>query len=260
MKHWARRGAIAWLLWPVSLVFGFAVLLRKFLYATRILRSEHPGIPVIVVGNLTVGGTGKTPLVELLATLCRERGRSPAVLSRGYRGEGGEGGANDEARMLTVPVFCDASRSAAGARALAAGHDCLLLDDGFQHRRLARDLDLVLIDALRPWGVRGSLPAVLPLGLMREPKRALRRADALVVTRADTVDERSLAALTTQLARFGKRQIGDGACGRLETFRVLVVEHDQLAVFGEPEIEFHAVGVLLPAEFHRGERVFRRVK
>jgi len=84
VKHWSRRGAVAWLLWPVSLVFGFFVFARRILYWVRILPSRQPGIPVIVVGNLTVGGTGKTPLVIWIAELLKSKGWSPAIVSRGY--------------------------------------------------------------------------------------------------------------------------------------------------------------------------------
>src|SRR5688500_12312266 len=84
MKFWYRRGAIAWLLWPVSGAFGFAVVLRRILYRVRILKSTHPGIPVIVVGNITVGGSGKTPLVIWIAEFLKKKGRSPAIVSRGY--------------------------------------------------------------------------------------------------------------------------------------------------------------------------------
>ena len=83
MSHWSRRGAVAWLLWPASLLFFFFVFLRRILYAARILKSAHPGIPVIVVGNLTVGGTGKTPLVVWIAEFLKKNGWSPAIVSRG---------------------------------------------------------------------------------------------------------------------------------------------------------------------------------
>src|SRR5687768_7784651 len=84
MRFWYRRGAIAWLLWPASVLFGIAVFLRRVLYALRLLRSVHPGVPVIVVGNLTVGGSGKTPLVLWIAEHLKAKGWSPAILSRGY--------------------------------------------------------------------------------------------------------------------------------------------------------------------------------
>src|SRR5262249_12056099 len=96
VKFWTRRGAIAWLLWPVSLVFSLVVIARRFLYAIRVLPSRHPGIPVIVVGNVTVGGTGKTPLVIWIAEFLKKSGWSPAIVSRGY------GGKSEEPRAATI--------------------------------------------------------------------------------------------------------------------------------------------------------------
>ena len=84
MRHWYRRGAIAWLLWPASLAFGAVVFFRKALYKLRLRKSFHPGIPVIVVGNITVGGSGKTPLVLWIAEFLKGAGWSPAIVSRGY--------------------------------------------------------------------------------------------------------------------------------------------------------------------------------
>ena len=83
MKHWHRRGAVAWLLWPLSLVFRCVVFVRRVLFRIRLLKSEHPGIPVIVVGNLVAGGSGKTPLVLWIAEFLKSQGWSPAIVSRG---------------------------------------------------------------------------------------------------------------------------------------------------------------------------------
>ena len=82
MRHWQSRGAVAWLLWPASLLFGLVAFLRRFLYRIRLLRSEAAGVPVIVVGNLTVGGSGKTPLVLHVAALLREHGWKPGIVSQ----------------------------------------------------------------------------------------------------------------------------------------------------------------------------------
>ncbi len=97
MKHWVRRGALAWLLWPASLAFGAGVLVRRFLYKIRILRSKHPGVPVIVVGNLTAGGSGKTPLVLRIVELLREHGWKPGIVSRGYGGSAAAKGGGAQA-------------------------------------------------------------------------------------------------------------------------------------------------------------------
>jgi tetraacyldisaccharide 4'-kinase len=144
--------------------------------------------PVVCVGNLTVGGTGKTPLVEWLARWMRERGVRAAIVSRGYGAE--EGSLNDEAleleqKLPDVPHVQNPDRVEAARTAVEElDSRLILLDDGFQHRRLARDLDIVLIDALEPFGY-GHL---LPRGLLREPLSALRRAHAVVLSRADLVD------------------------------------------------------------------------
>jgi len=172
------------------------------------LRRRLPGgvrrarCPVASVGNLTVGGTGKTPMVAYLANLVAGEGYRPLIVSRGYGAE--RGAMNEEARELAercpgIPHVQGADRLRA-VRAYAAAHPCdvAILDDGFQHRRLARDLDIVLLDALRPFGY-GHL---LPRGLLREPPSALRRADVLVVTRADLVDAEALARVKEAAERY----------------------------------------------------------
>lgn len=161
-----------------------AVALRNRRFDRTPGAIHHAAVPVISVGNLTTGGTGKTPLVGWIVRALRSRGASPAILSRGYRSLDAAG--NDEKRMLDrlcpgVPHYQDPDRTAASARAIAAAADVLVLDDGFQHRRLHRDLDVVLIDAVNPWGY-GRL---LPRGLLREPRTALRRAQLVIITRAD---------------------------------------------------------------------------
>jgi len=153
----------------------------------------------VSVGNLTVGGTGKTPLVVWLVEQAIAMGRRPGVLARGYgRAEGAE--LNDEGMLLAerfpdLPQVQDPDRVAGGRRLVAEYDvDLVILDDGFQHRRLHRDLDIVLIDATRDT-LRDRL---LPRGFLREPVANLRRADAVVVTRATSVDA-DLAARVEQL-------------------------------------------------------------
>ena len=149
--------------------------------------AEAPCL-VISVGNLTVGGTGKTPMVAYLARLLTGMGRRPLIVSRGYGSIGGE--LNEEARELLalcpgVPHVQNPDRLQAILEWTAANPcDAVILDDGFQHRRLARDLDLVMIDAMQPFGYGH----VLPRGLLRERKSALARADFVVITRAELVD------------------------------------------------------------------------
>ncbi len=174
------------LLSAAALPYGLVIRLRNFLYNRGWLRSRKAAVPVVSVGNLTAGGTGKTPCVEYVAGFFRDQGLRVAVLSRGY---GSASGPNDEARVLEenlpdVPHLQGVDRTALAATAVAElESEILVLDDGFQHRRLARDLDLVLIDATRPWGY-GRL---LPRGLLREPVSGLHRAGAVVLTRCDQV-------------------------------------------------------------------------
>jgi len=191
MKHWTRRGAVAWLLWPVSLLFGFAVLLRKILYKTGILGSRHPGIPVIVVGNVTVGGTGKTPLVIWIAEFLAKNGWTPGVISRGYGGTvtepraatiaGDPAEVGDEPILISrrggCPVWVgpDRVQVAAVLRREEPKVDVLVSDDGLQHYRLRRDLEIAVIDA-RGLG-NGFL---LPAGPLREPRWRLRTVDRVV--------------------------------------------------------------------------------
>jgi tetraacyldisaccharide 4'-kinase len=191
VKFWYRRGPTAWVLWPLSLVFGFLVLGRRLLYGMRLLKSAHPGVPVIVVGNITVGGSGKTPLAIWIAEFLKSKGWSPAIISRGYgvkldapraatvASDAAEVG--DEpvvlARRSGCPVWVGPDRIAVAA-ALRAAHpevDVLVLDDGLQHYRLRRDIEIAVADA-RGLG-NGFL---LPAGPLREPRVRLRTVDAVV--------------------------------------------------------------------------------
>ncbi|MCA9303597.1 MAG: tetraacyldisaccharide 4'-kinase [Phycisphaerales bacterium] len=151
----------------------------------------HLDRPVISVGNLSVGGTGKSPMVHHIVRTLIRHGHSPAIAMRGYKAKPGTlGDEGMEHRVLfpEVPIVAQPDR-VAGLRALFATDagakvDCIVLDDGFQHRRIARDLDLVLIDASRP----PDRDALLPHGFLREPIRALARADAFVLTHTELVD------------------------------------------------------------------------
>ena len=209
-----RGGAIELLRLP-ALLYGLIVRGRGALYRRRILPSYAVDAPVISVGNLSAGGTGKTPTTVWLVRALQRRGLVPAIVSRGYRSadHGDAAGPNDEARMLAsllpeVPHVQDRDRVDAARRALDMGADVVVADDGFQHRRLARDLDIVLVDALRPWGLprppgephAPPVRALIPRGLMREPLSALRRADVVVITRADRVEQGALAALRRTLS------------------------------------------------------------
>jgi tetraacyldisaccharide 4'-kinase len=188
------------LLHAASIPYGLAVRMRNAAYASGMCKVERVGVPVVSVGNLTVGGTGKTPCVEYVADFYRRRGLAVAILSRGY---GATAGPNDEALVLEenlpeVPHLQGAARAALARVAVEElESEILVLDDGFQHRRLARDLDLVAVDTTDPWG-QGRL---LPRGLLREPLSGLRRAHAVVLTRCDQVDPERRAAVRQRLGR-----------------------------------------------------------
>lgn len=206
----ARRGLGATLtrlgLAALSRPYGWSVSLRNRLYDQGWLAARRAEVPVISVGNLTAGGTGKTPAVEYLARFYRQQGLQVAVLSRGY---GGAGQRNDEALVLEenlpdVPHLQGANRLAlAEAAAREFGSDILILDDGFQHRRLARDLDVVLIDATRPWG-HGQL---LPRGLLREPPTSLKRAHLVLLTRVSQARSADLRRLRDEIAQLAPQAI-----------------------------------------------------
>ena len=165
---------------------------------------KRAAVPVISVGNLTTGGTGKTPLVVAVAKLLRQQSKRVALISRGYGADPNQPGRNDEAmelehRLPDVPHLQDPDRHAMAAVAVEElESEILLLDDGFQHRQLHRDLDIVTIDATNPFGF-GRL---LPRGLLREPVKSLRRADLVVVTRSNLVDAGVLSSLKKEIQRW----------------------------------------------------------
>lgn len=197
---WATRLALGLAAAPYSAVLG----IRRAAYRRGILPARRAEKPVISVGNLTAGGTGKTPMVAWVVGRLIEMQRRPGVLTRGYKAAGG---VSDEASLLTqlcgpeVPVVVQADRTAGAAQAVAQGADVLVMDDGFQHRRLHRDLDIVLIDATNPLG----FGHVLPRGLLREPTSALADADAVVITRSDAVEPGLLQSLSGRLASLAPR-------------------------------------------------------
>ncbi len=184
------------LLSAAELAYKGGLAVRRALYAAGVAKTGAAPCPVISVGNLTVGGNGKTPMVLLLAERLRAAGRRPAIVSRGYGGTHRDGvhrvhphtsaiEAGDEpvllARRTGLPVYVAPARVEGAREAAAQGADVILLDDGFQHWALGRDLDLVLLDAARPFGGGHLLPA----GRLREPRAALARADVVVAHRGD---------------------------------------------------------------------------
>jgi tetraacyldisaccharide 4'-kinase len=193
---------------PFGALYGAVMRTRAALYRSGALKVHRVGAPVISVGNITTGGTGKTPLVEWIArAVARPSGKRVCILTRGYGraderervvvsdgeqllADASRGG--DEPRLLAesllgvAAVISDADRVAAARRAIAdLGSELFILDDGFQNLRIARDLDIVTVDATAPFG--GG--RILPRGRLREPATALARADLVVITRADQAND-----------------------------------------------------------------------
>lgn len=207
-KAWGRA-----LLWALSFVYGLAMRLRRRLYELGALKSQKLPAKVICIGNLTTGGTGKTPAVLLAATTLRRRNHPVAIISRGY------GRPKKNAEVITlldeepppwtvcgdepwmmhqalhgqsVPILVSPDRAKAGHEAITFYHSrTLILDDGFQHLKLQRDLDVVLVSAVDPFGGGG----LLPIGNLREPAGALSRAHMIVLTHADRVSPDALESL-----------------------------------------------------------------
>jgi tetraacyldisaccharide 4'-kinase len=197
---------------PVSLLLRSALRVLSWPYRGLIaVRNWHHDrlairiyleAPVISVGNLTVGGTGKTPMTVWVCEQLLSRGRKPAVLSRGYKAS--EQAGADEILLVSkrcpeAVAIAHPDRGASGYLAISEyGAQALVLDDGFQHRRVYRDLDIVLIDATRPFGYG----YILPRGLLREPVGSLRRADAVVITRCDQCDSAAIDDLEDTIRRY----------------------------------------------------------
>jgi tetraacyldisaccharide 4'-kinase len=183
---------------PLSWLYGAAVARRNRRF-DRGVGIEHLDVPVISIGNISVGGTGKTPVCRVVVDSLRHAGRTPAIALRGYAANAN--GESDEALeyamlLKDVPLAVGADRVAALADLrVKASYDCVVLDDGFQHRQIARNLDVVLIDATRP----RLDDRLLPAGRLREPAAALARADVVLVTRATEVD----ASLVKQIESCG---------------------------------------------------------
>jgi tetraacyldisaccharide 4'-kinase len=184
--RWYGNRRPLWWSWPLAWLYGALMRLRARLYRMRWLRSERLPVPVVVVGNLTVGGTGKTPLTIALAEALRARGWRPGVVSRGYGGRQQAplllGAHPDPAdvgdepcliRASGTPVAVGRDRPAAAALLVASGCDLLIADDGLQHYRLQRDVEICVIDGVRRFG-NGRL---LPAGPLREPLARLDRVD-----------------------------------------------------------------------------------
>ena len=208
-RVWYGDSALVWLLVPFSWLYAIVVACRRYGYRQQILKSRDVGVPVIVVGNITVGGTGKTPLTIWLARALTERGFSPAIVSRGYRGNTGPipvevtlksdpATVGDEAILLRAEIKCPVvvhpDRVAAALRAVELGADVIIADDGLQHYRMAREFEIAVVDGERGIG-NGRL---LPAGPLREKPQRLASVDKVVVQGRDS--------LSASIASYSSRQ------------------------------------------------------
>jgi len=221
-----QRGLFATIIRSFLSVLAFLYLAglhtRSALYRYGITKRKTLPAKVISIGNITAGGTGKTPLVEFLARYLRTKKKKIAILSRGYGGripsgsecdkspENGKfknrNGVNDEYLILSenlegIPILLGKNRLYNGEKAIINyGSECLILDDGFQHIKLKRDLDIVVIDALNPFAGEH----LIPRGFLREPVKGLKRADLFVISHCNQINEDRLRTLYTKLQNFNK--------------------------------------------------------
>jgi len=208
---------LRFLLYIASIFYQLVVCLRNFLYSSGWLKIHHANAIVISVGNITVGGTGKTPFVIWLCKFLQQKNIQVAILTRGYKAlqqKRASSIENRDSRIDEPGILADNCPQAkiivnpdrvAGANEAVNkfGAKCLIMDDGFQHRRLARDLDIVTIDATLPFGYGRMLPA----GLLREPLDSLKRADAIVITRSNQVSESELNQIEEKIQKIKPNMI-----------------------------------------------------
>ncbi|MDO4568926.1 MAG: tetraacyldisaccharide 4'-kinase [Planctomycetia bacterium] len=232
-------------------IYGAAVDWRNRRFDRKYARNEisHADAPVVSVGNLTLGGTGKTPLVLWIAEQLLAQNKRVAVLSRGYKSAEQRSALNDEGREMKrrlpeLILLQHPDRVALARRAVSEFHaECLLLDDGFQHRRLFRDVDVVVIDATAPFGATGRL---FPNGTLREPRESLKRADAVVFTHATKVLEAQKKDILAQISAIP---------GRKPELIVAETRHAPEAFVVAGSAEGHSDETRLPLDAFRGARV-----
>lgn len=191
---WKPRGVLRWLLAPLSWLYAAATGLRNALYDRGLLQSHALPLPAVSIGNVSVGGTGKTPVSAWMAARLLAMGHRPAIVMRGY---GADEPIVHQRLNPAVPVIVNPDRVAGAAEAARRGATVVVLDDAFQHRRARRDLDLVLVAA-----EQGDAFGVLPAGPLREWPRGIRRAQILMVTRksASRDEAERVAAQWTAMA------------------------------------------------------------
>ncbi|HEX6559765.1 MAG TPA: tetraacyldisaccharide 4'-kinase [Longimicrobiales bacterium] len=179
----------------LTVLYGLGVRARNLAYDRGLLRAQRAHVPIISIGNIVAGGAGKTPFTRWLAGVIAARGKRVAILHGGY---GSDEPALHRQWQSSLLVYDQRDRVRAAEQARNAGADVVLLDDAFQHRRLARDLDIVLVSA------ETHSARLLPLGPLREPEASLQRADLLVVTRKTALPEQARALCEHMQMRYGK--------------------------------------------------------
>jgi len=243
-RIWYDRATPPWWLLPLSLTYGAVSGSRRLLYAKRLRRQTRLSCPVVVVGNLSVGGTGKTPLVCWLVARLQTLGFKPGVVTRGYGGSSGSvrliGSSDDPrvvgdesillARRTRVPVAVGRDRPAAAQILVNAGCDVIVSDDGLQHYALARDCEIIVIDGDRRFGNGWLLPA----GPLRETPARLTSADAIVVNGGRALLD---GALSMRLEAKGALALVGGGSKTLDDFAGLAVH--AIAGIGHPERFFN---------------------
>jgi len=192
----------------VSAGYCLIINARNKLYTSRILKAQKAKAPVISIGNITAGGTGKTPIVIWLCNYLAQKNLKPAVLTRGYKTDS-QTPKTDEPALIEqscpgCSVIINPDR-VQGAHVAVSEHDAqiIIMDDGFQHRRLARDIDVLAIDATEPFGYG----KVLPAGMLREPASSIKRAHAVILTRCDQAEPQKLEAVKQKIKQLNKNII-----------------------------------------------------
>lgn len=248
------------------MLYGILVCSRSILYQQGLLKSRKVSCLVISVGNITLGGTGKTPVVISIAGLLVRMHKRPVVISRGYgrdnmssvltvsdgrsllvdHKQGGDEPVLIASKLPGIPVVVGAKRAAAAQYALEQFDPAVIvLDDGFQHLALDRDLDIVLLDAARPFG-NGKL---FPSGTLREPTGALNRADAVIVTHAGSLPESELHRLKEQVSCLTKAALFTSVQRPVDLVNILTSEHLPLSILRSERV-FAFSGIARPEGFY----------